>query len=321
MSALLWGLGALAAAGGAYGAFAPREPVVTDVRFDAAQLDGGVNDWLARSEAKVPNLRPGAQKQVIWAGAPEVQTDWALVYVHGFSAAPQEIRPVPDMVAQGLGANLVFTRLKGHGRDGPAMAEATVEGWMEDMAEALAIGHRIGRRVLLMGCSTGATLATLALHEAMGAKVTGVILVSPNYKLADPKSALITWPGARWWVPWLAGREIGFEPRGETHGQYWTSRYPSLAVLPMGAAVREVHRRRHRDLSVPALFVFDPGDRIVDHGVTRQVAARWGARAELHELDLGPQDDPSRHLVAGDVLSPRMSEPVAGAMLDWARRL
>jgi hypothetical protein len=89
----------------------------------------------------------------------------------------------------------------------------------------------------------------------------------------------------------------------------------------MGAAVREVHRRRHRDLSVPALFVFDPGDRIVDHGVTRQVAARWGAQADLHELDLGPQDDPSRHLVAGDVLSPRMSEPVAGAMLDWARRL
>ncbi|BBU55490.1 hypothetical protein KU6B_17550 [Mameliella alba] len=114
------------------------------------------------------------------------------------------------------------------------MAEATVEGWMEDMAEALAIGHRIGRRVLLMGCSTGATLATLALHESMGAKVTGVILVSPNYKLADPKSALITWPGARWWVPLLAGREIGFDPRSAAHGQYWTSRYPSLAVLPMG---------------------------------------------------------------------------------------
>ncbi|BBU55489.1 hypothetical protein KU6B_17540 [Mameliella alba] len=80
--------------------------MVTDVRFDAAQLDGGIEDWLAKSEAKVPNLRPGAQKQVIWAGAPEVQTDWALVYVHGFSAAPQEIRPVPDMVAQGLGQTL-----------------------------------------------------------------------------------------------------------------------------------------------------------------------------------------------------------------------
>ncbi len=321
MSALLWGLGALGAMGGAYGVIAPREPVVTDVRFDAAQLEGGVDAFLARSEAEVPNLRPGAQKQVIWAGAQEAQTDWALVYVHGFSAAPQEIRPVPDLVAEGLGANLVFTRLKGHGRDGPAMVEATVEGWMEDMAEALAIGHRVGRRVLLMGCSTGATLATLALHEAMAAEVAGVILVSPNYRLADRKSALITWPGARWWVPWLAGREIGFEPRGETHGQFWTSRYPSLAVLPMGAAVREVHRRRHEDLSAPALFVFDPGDRIVDHRVSRQVAARWGAEADLHELDLGPEDDPSRHLVAGDVLSPRLSAPVAGAMLEWARRL
>lgn len=321
MSGLLWGLGALMAAGGVYGAFAPREPVVTDVTFDAEKLANGVDPWLAASEQAVPNLRLGAEKRVIWAEAPETRVEWAVVYVHGFSAASEEIRPVPDIVARGLGANLFFTRLRGHGRDGAAMAEASVKGWMEDMAEALAIGHQIGRRVLVMGCSTGATLATLALHETMGAEVAGTVLVSPNFKLADPKTALITWPGARWWVPWLAGREIGFAPRSEAHGRLWTSRYPSLAVLPMGAAVCAVHRRRHEAVRSPALFVFDPGDRIVDHRVSRKVAARWGAGADLLELDLGPEDDPSRHLVAGAVLSPGRSEPVAQAILAWARKL
>lgn len=321
MSVLLWGIGALAVAGGGFAALAPREPVTTDVRFDAGQLDGGVDDWLARSEAQVPGIRAGAEKRVLWAGAPEVQADWAVVYIHGFSAASAEIRPVPDLVAQGLGANLVFTRLKGHGRDGPAMAEATVQGWMEDVAEALAIGHRVGRRVLVMGTSTGATLVTLALHEKMAADVAGVVMVSPNFRVADPKAALITWPGARWWLPLLAGREIGFEPRSAAHARLWTARYPSLSVLPMGAAVRAAARRRHEDARTPALFVFDPGDQIVDHRVSRKVAARWGGPATVHEVTLGPQDDPSRHLVAGEVLSPDMSAPLAKVVLDWAQRL
>lgn len=316
MSALLWGLAGLAGAG-ALGALAPREPAVTDVSFDASLLDGGVGPWLAAAEARVPNLRPGAQKHVRWAGAPEAQMDWSVVYVHGFSATPDEIRPVPDMVAEGLGANLVFTRLKGHGQDGPAMAGVTVEGWMLDLAEAMAIGRRVGQRVLVMGTSTGATLVTLALHETMAEGVAGVVLVSPNFRVADPKAALLTWPGARWWLPRLAGRETGFEPRSAAHARLWTTRYPSSALLPMGAAVRAVHRRRHEDVQVPALFVFDPRDRIVDHRVSRRVAARWGAGADLHELELGPEDDPSRHLVAGEVLSPRMSAPVARAVLDW----
>ncbi|WP_417208112.1 alpha/beta hydrolase [Antarctobacter sp.] len=321
MSLLLWGIGALAAAGGTYAALAPREPVKTDVTFEAAVLDGGVDAYLAAAEARVPGIRAGAEKRVHWSGAPEAQTEWAVVYIHGFSAAPDEIRPVPDLVAQGLGANLLFTRLRGHGRDGPAMAEATVEGWMRDVAEALAIGRRIGRRVLVMGTSTGATLATLALHEGMGAGVAGAVMVSPNYRVADPKAALITWPGARWWLPLLAGKDIGFEPRSAAHARLWTTRYPSLAVLPMGAAVRAATRRRHEDVRTPALFVFDPGDQIVDHRVSRTVAARWGAGADLHEVTLGPEDDPSRHLVAGAVLSPGMSAPLAEVMLDWVRRL
>lgn len=316
-----WGLAGLGVMAGGYWLAAAREPAVTDVHFDARVLEGGVDAWFAAREAGVPNLRPGAEKRVLWAGEPETRTDWALVYVHGFSAAPDEIRPVPDLVAEGLGANLVFTRLKGHGQDGAAMAEATVEGWMHDVAEALAVGRRIGGRVLLMGTSTGATLATLALHEAMAEGLAGVVFVSPNYRVADPKSALITWPGARTWLPWLAGREIGFEPRNAEHGRLWTTRYPSRALLPMGAAVREVHRRPHEAARIPALFLFDPGDSIVDHRVTRRVAVRWGAPATVHEVTVGPGGDPARHVIAGDVMSPGMSAPLAGRVLDWVRTL
>ena len=145
----------------------PREPAVTDVTFDETRLDGGVAAHFAASEAAIADLRPDAEKRVVWAGAEEARTEWAVLYVHGFSASSEEIRPVPDQVAEALGANLIYTRLAGHGRSGPAMAEATVAAWMADMAEGLAAARRLGEKVVVMGCSTGCTLTTLALHEEM----------------------------------------------------------------------------------------------------------------------------------------------------------
>lgn len=299
----------------------PREPARTDVHFDPSQLDLGVGAYLARVEARVTDRRPGVEKRVLWHGAPEVRTPWAVVYIHGFSATSEELRPLPDKVAQGLGANIVFTRLRGHGRSGQAMAEASVEGWMEDVAEALAIGHRIGERVLVMGCSTGCTLITLALHEEMGRAIDGVVLLAPNFRVRDPKAMLTTWRGARYWLPLLAGRERGFTPSSEAHGQYWTARYPSVGLLPMGAAVRAVNRRAFSDLTTPVLFVFDDRDALVDHTRTREVAALWGGPSDIHAVQTGPGDDPGHHVIAGDILSPGMTDPIAQKVLDWARRL
>jgi len=144
----------------------PTEPAV--LRAPApdlpplAELDG----WLAAREAAVPDLRPDAARRIVWADAAGARTDWAVVYLHGFSASGEEIRPVPDAVAAALGANLFFARLSGHGRDGAAMAEASVADWMADTAEALAIGRALGERVLVIGTSTGAALATAAAHDA-----------------------------------------------------------------------------------------------------------------------------------------------------------
>ncbi|MEQ5868368.1 alpha/beta hydrolase [Sagittula sp. NFXS13] len=299
----------------------PREAVSLDVGFDETRLARGVSDYLAEAERGVPHLRPGVEKRVVWHGTPEAPTPWAVVYVHGFSASSEELRPLPDLVAQCLGANLMFTRLKGHGCDGAAMAEAGVDDWMQDVAEALAIGRTIGDRVLVMGCSTGCTLLTLALQAGMGRDVAGAVMVSPNYKLRDAKASVLTWPGARWFLPWLIGRDRGFTPLTEAHGRAWTARYPSVAVLPMAAAVRAVAKRDPALVRVPALFVFDENDGLVDHTRTVEIAARWGGPAEVMRVETGPGDDPGHHIIAGDILSPRQTQPVAERVLGWARAL
>lgn len=294
-----------------------RRRALSAPNFDETALDGGVTPYVDASETRFADLRAGAEKQVLWHGTPEAQTDWAVVYVHGFSAASAETRPLPDRVAAALGANLYFTRLQGHGRSGAAMAEASLEGWMEDMTEALAIGRRIGRRVLVIGCSTGATLAALAVARPMGRGVAGVVLLSPNFGPRDGRSKLLTWPGMRWLLPRLIGPERAFEPRSPGHAQAWTTRYPVGALIPMAQSVRA--GRRLRRIGVPALFVFDQRDGVVDHAQSRRMAALWGA--EVQEVRLGATDDPMRHIIAGDILSPGMTEEIAGHVTRWARRL
>ena len=128
--------------------------------------------WLATREAAVGGIRDGCEKQVVWADGPK-KTPLTLVYIHGFSATGAEVRPLPDMVAKALGANLFFTRLTGHGQDGAAMGRARLPDWEVDVEEALAIGQHIGDEIIIMGCSTGCTLLTTAL--ARGAKAKGIV--------------------------------------------------------------------------------------------------------------------------------------------------
>lgn len=313
---MVWVLLALAVAFAALWFLAPREPVAM-APFDPAAIPAdpaALPAWLAAQEAAVPGIRPGAEKQVIWAGAPGARTPWAVVYVHGFSATLQEIRPVPDRVAKGLGANLFFTRLTGHGQDGAALAAATAGDWRRDMAEALAIGARLGDRVLVIATSTGGTLAALAAAE--GQAMDGLALVAPNFALRSRAGALLDLPFARHWAPLVAGAERSFPPRNDAHGRWWTTRYPTTAVFPMAAVMRLARETDFAAARVPALFLFSPQDYVIDPAALRRVAEAWGGPAGVTEIDPGAGGD--AHVIAGDVLSPDGTAPAVTAILDFA---
>ena len=106
-----------------------------------------IDRWLAVQESAVSNLRPDCAKTVIWAGEKDSQTEIAVVFNHGFSATYNEIRPLPDLVAKTLGANLYFTRLTGHGQDG-----ADVGGQFRCMARGCSRGSE-GRTYHRETCS------------------------------------------------------------------------------------------------------------------------------------------------------------------------
>ncbi|KZY00658.1 MULTISPECIES: alpha/beta hydrolase [unclassified Sulfitobacter] len=298
--------------------FGPYEEDNLDTSFDVRAIEEGVDAYFAAAESVFDDITPGVEKQVIWAGEPDRPTGWSVLYVHGFSATSQEIRPVPDKVAEALGANLVLTRLRGHGRGADALAEGSVPGWMHDMAEGLAVARAVGERVLVIATSTGGTLATAAAAQpVLMEQVAGIVMVSPNFEINSDLAGLLTWPAARHWLPKLAGERRSFEPRNPEQATYWTTEYPSVATLPVGVLINAVDRLDLGRIEIPALFWFSDNDTVVRPAATRAIAERWGGPVTIVNPELGPRDDPSAHVIAGDILSPEQTTPTVAGILDW----
>ncbi|MEO3998931.1 alpha/beta fold hydrolase [Mesorhizobium sp. CAU 1732] len=295
----------------------PRVDADTTVSFDPTAIGPDPQAYIEAEEADVPGLRPDLAKEIVWAyPQSRAKTPLAIVYIHGFSASKGELRPMPDKVAAELGANLFYTRLAGHGRDGPAMAEATVNAWVNDYAEAIAIGRAIGEKVVVIATSTGASLATWAATDPeLSRDVIGMVLISPNYGVQNAGAWLLTMPWGGQIAHLVAGREREFQPRSEAHGRYWTTRYPTSATLPMAALTELARAAPVETVATPGLFIFSDADKVVQPERTRAIAERWGAAHETMIVE--GSDDPNNHVIAGDALSPSTTALVAGRISAW----
>jgi len=186
----------------------------------------------------LPDLIPGTEKTIHWAAEPGRQTALAIVYLHGFSATRQETAPLADQVAGALGANLFYTRFRGHGRGGDALAEASVNDWLNDAWEALAIGRRLGKQVILIGTSNGGTAASWLATQPGAEDLFALVLISPNFGPRDAMAEVLTWPWAEAIGRVVVGREYAWTPSNERHACYWPHRYPSSASLAMMGMVK-----------------------------------------------------------------------------------
>jgi alpha-beta hydrolase superfamily lysophospholipase len=304
---------------GAAWLFGPRTPVDTTITFDPRTIGEDLDAYLDKAEAKVRGIQPNQHKEIVWAD-PETKakTPIAIIYIHGFSASPQETRPMPDIVAADLKANLFLTRLFGHGTTTRPMEDVSVNAWVNDFAEALAIGERLGDKVVIMGTSTGGALTTWAITQpAFRDRIHAVILCSPNYGVQAAGSSLLTWPFARQMARLVMGETRSFEPGNDLQRLYWTTTYTVDALLPMAEVVKLAANAPVEQARVPALLLISSGDQVVRSDIARRVAQRWGAPHTLVEVQ--NVEDPSRHVLAGAAMSPSTTEPVAKLATEWLR--
>ena len=290
----------------------------TRLQISAERLD----DWLAESErtvsVKTPII-PGAEKHIHWfGGKKDSRTHYSIVYLHGFSATRQEIAPVAEMVADALGANLFETRLSGHGLLQNPLAGVRAEDWLEDAAEALSVGAAIGEDIILIGTSTGATLALAMAGQPSFKPVSNVVLISPNFAPRDPSAEILTWPGGPQLAYMIAGTTRSWEPHNEQQRRYWSTTYPMDAVIEMMRLVKYVRAELPLRLAPSLLVMYSPSDTVVD---TDQIISAFGQIESPGKklIAIEHSGDASHHVLAGDILAPENNQPVADDIIRFVR--
>ena len=301
----------------------PRPRV--DSSFALPQLPdapGDLTAYLASDEARFDDIVPGARQRVLWAdpGDP-APTELALVYLHGFSATHRETAPLTEELARSLGANAFLTRLTGHGRTGEALGDAVANDWLADAAEALEVGVRLGRRFVLLGVSTGGTLATWAAAQSEWRDdIAALVLISPNYGVRDSRAWILTLPWGAQLTRMIQGEEYAYATANDLHRRYWTERYPTKVLPEMAALTQLIDDDLVARIEVPTLVFLSPNDRVIDPLVVEAAFGKFGASDK--ELVLVTEvGDPSNHVLAGEILSPSATAPIAAQILEFVQRV
>lgn len=178
-------------------------------------------------------VKPGNEAEIIWADSSHQQTEYAVVYLHGFSASKEEGNPVHVNFAKSIKANLYLSRLADHGLDTIApMQYFTANKLWETAKEALVVGKKLGKKVILVGTSTGGTLA-LKL-AATYPEIHSLVLLSPNIAINDDKVWLLNNP---WGLQIARAVSGGYERvlngKSPIYKKYWYSHYRLESVVQL----------------------------------------------------------------------------------------
>lgn len=285
-----------------------RSPHVREVKISSA-LEQYISDKESRFQAKAGNA-----SAVIYNVPSPQPSAYAIVYLHGFSASPKEISPVVETVAGKMKYNAYLPRLAGHGLQNGLMEDLTSDELFQDAEEAYQIGKQLGEKVILVGTSTGATLALWL--AARHSEVAGLVLISPNLGIRDPRGFLAAGPLGYWIARTVVGPYHEWKPKHAGQEEFWTTRYSINGVRVMTDIVREVQRLDFTALRQPVLVLWTDRDSVVD--VQKAVAL---LRTMPSEKKYFQAIDTDEHVLAGAITSPATVLQVTGEVEKFIQNI
>jgi esterase/lipase len=256
--------------------------------------------WLETQEALHPHVITGAEARIRFADKEPLQkTSYAILHIHGFSACRQETAPVTDEIADNFGCNLVEVRLAGHGLSKNVM-KASAEEWLQSVVNGYDIAGQLGHNIIIIGTSTGATLAAwaTAMLQKRPDQITALLLMSPNFRVNSRFDFLLTLPAAQIWIPWILGRERHWQPENELVAKYWSSRYPTQAVIEMQKVVSWFRKQNLNAYHTPLALMYMKNDPTIDPVAAVRGFEQWGAvQKQLIPVTVNGED--AEHVFAG----------------------
>ncbi len=185
--------------------------------------------YIAFREAR-HDLKPGNEARIIWANdSLKQKTDYAIVYLHGFSASEEEGDPVHRDLAKKFGCNLYLSRLDAHGIDTTEpLGSFTADGYWNSAKEAFAIGKQLGKKVILLSTSTGGTLALQLCADFP--EIAANLMLSPNIAINDPSAWMLNNHWGLQIAYLVVGHHRTVSDTTQVYARYWYNRYATRSL-------------------------------------------------------------------------------------------
>jgi esterase/lipase len=187
---------------------------------DAFQLENDISIHEA-----LHKLKPDNEARILWLNdSLKEKTEYAVVYIHGFSASQEEGDPVHYDFAKKFGCNLFLNRLEDHGIDTTEpLLTVTADRLWNSAKEAYVIGRQLGKKIILMATSTGGTLALKLAAEYPD--IAGLILLSPNIAINDPNAWVLNNHWGLQIARLIKGKYNTAKDTSALYAKYWDAKY------------------------------------------------------------------------------------------------
>ena len=198
------------------------------------------------------------------------------------------------------------------------MAQGSVNAWINDYEEAIAIGRAIGDKVIVIGTSTGGSLATWAATQPGASDgVAAIAFISPNFGVQGVRRR-------------AADHAVGQADRRAGHRQGAQLRAAQRAAREILDRPHIRSQRRAADGGADRACLSRAGGEGDHPGSVHLFGFRQGGAAEdrparspaagaaQHELvPVEGNGDPDNHVIAGDALSPSTTAFLAQRIVVW----
>lgn len=216
----------------------PDQPKFDPSVVQVPQTPNQLETYITNQERK-HHLKPDNEARIVWADSSRRRTEYAVVYIHGFSASQEEGDPVHENFAKKFGCNLYLARMADHGIDTvEQLVNFTPDRWWTSAKEALAIGKAIGDKVILMSTSTGGTMALL-LAAQYPEDVFALINLSPNIAINNPNAWISNNPWGLQIARMVVGGKYVVSKPNPVTDKYWNNSYRLEAVSQLEELLEE----------------------------------------------------------------------------------
>lgn len=235
----------------------PEKPEMSKDLPSISASIGNIDEYVKKNDAGL-EIRLDNESRIFWAkDSVKERTEYALLYLHGFSASWYEGYPANIEFARHFGCNAYLPRLASHGIDTvDALIDMSPDRLWESAKDALMVARSLGKKVIIMSTSTGGTLS-LKLAADFPEYVEGLIMYSPNIRINNGAAFLLS-------KPW--GLQIGRKVTGDKFRvtnedfaskdcQYWYCKYRMEAVVYLQQLVDVTMKKEtYKNVSAPVFL-------------------------------------------------------------------